>query len=80
MYAAVAVSSSDKSIPLSLDVSNSFRKLKCFLKDGILHDTIINDIQEVELEGFNHEYIDCIVIQSTDANKAGCLRFKHYIK
>lgn len=80
MYAAVAISSSEKSIPLSINLSNSYRQLKKFLKEGISDNSIIENIQEVELEGFNYEKIDCIIIQSTNVNKQGNLRFKHYIK
>lgn len=80
MYAAVAISSSEKSIHLSINLSSSYRQLKKFLKEGISDNSIIENIQEVELEGFNYEKIDCIIIQSTNVNKQGHLRFKHYIK
>lgn len=80
MYAVVAVASSDKSIPVMINKGNSFRILRKFLKDGIVDNSIVRNLQEVDLNGYVFNEIDYIIIQSTDSNKQGRLRFKQQVK
>jgi len=71
MYAAVVVSSGHKSISLTLDVNNSFRRLKKFVENGIASGMFKKMLDEVELDGFVPSEVDQIYIVSTEKDKAG---------
>ena len=74
MYAAVLICTKGGGIPVTVEMKNSFRKLKEFVRNGINTGEIRQKLTDIELDGYDPQCVDQIIITSTNKTKPGHTR------
>jgi len=74
MYAAVLICTKGGGIPVTVEMKSSFRKLKEFVKNGVMSGEIKQKLTDIELDGYDPRCVDQIIITSTNKDKPGHTR------
>lgn len=71
MYAAVLICTRGGGIPVTVEMKNSFRKLKEFVRNGISSGELKQRLTDIELDGYDPACVDQIIITHTSKDKPG---------